>query len=446
MREKLKQLSKRQLTSGEFINILLYSVVIVMPFIVLKGEEYFILQFPNEVMDGMYNLPVHYVIGKVAFLYVVGISLLIMYFKGKKALKYKEQKIAVVYLMFYFIATLFSENIVVSILGNDFRYEGIIMIGIYILLFIMASKYIVINEKLIKIVLIAASIMGVYSIIQYYGFDPIQKWSMGKIYVEQSISFLRNRNVLGSYVSLFIPLSMGLYIFRGNKVYCYISSVIFASMLCSMTRAVWVSFLVFSIIGLVFVYKNKEMLKRVGVIIVIFTTIFSSISVLSNFGIGGNGENLFGRAISTIEDGVKFDEQSGSGRIKIWKGVIKCIKGNNLFGTGPDTMKLELESEGIFFKTHYDKSHNEFLEIWLTGGLFALISYLLLVGLILYKLIKKRKDDNIKIMILIVVSYVVQSFFSNSVILVAPLYWIMLGAFVKYVNEGFNNCKIESKA
>lgn len=319
------------------------------------------------------------------------------------------------------------------------------MIGIYILLFIMASKYIVINEKLIKIILVAASIMGIYSIIQYYGFDPIQKWSMGAVYTPQAFSFLRNRNVLGTYVSLFIPLSMGIYILKGGRVYCYISSIIFASMLCSMTRSVWVSFFIFSIIGLIFVYKDKEKLKRVAIMLVIFITIFIAMSIATNNGVGGDGTSLFKRGMSTVDDAINLDEHSGSDRIKIWKGVIEVIKENSLFGTGPDTMKLALESEGVFFNTHFDKSHNEFLEIWLTGGIFALFSYLALVGFILYKLARKRNDDNVKIMILIVVSYLVQSFFSNSVILVAPIYWIMLGSFAKYVNDDkVDNNKINS--
>lgn len=415
--------------------MLLYSVIIIMPFIVLKGDEYIMFQFSNDDMWGIYTLPVHYVVGKVAFLYIVGALLFIMYIKGEKKLQYNEQKVAVIYLVLYFIATIFSDNIVIAILGNNFRYEGIIMIGIYILLFIMASKYIVINEKLIKWVLISASIMGLYSIVQYYGYDPIQKWSMGEIYIQQSIAFLRNRNVLGTYISLFIPLSMGIYILKGGKIYCYISSILFASMLCSMTRSLWVAFVVFSAIGLVFVYKKKEKLKRVVIMLIVFIVIFGTMNVLVSSDIGGDGTSLVGRGISTIQDGVELDNDSGSGRIKIWKGVLKCIKGNKFIGTGPDTMKLELESEGIYFAEHFDKSHNEFLEIWLTGGLFTLISYLLLVSLIIYKLIEKRSDDNVKIMILIVISYLIQSFFSNSVILVAPIYWIMLGTFVKYVNE-----------
>lgn len=435
VREKLKQLSKRQLTSSEFINILLYSVIIVMPFIVVKGDEFFILQFPNEVMSGMYNTPVHYVIGKVAFLYIVGVALLVMYFKGNKKLEYLEQKVAIAYLMFYVVATIFSINILVSILGNDFRYEGILMIGVYILLFIMASKYIVINEKLIKLVLIAASIMCIYSVFQYYGFDPIQKWSMDNIYTKQAFSFLRNRNVLGTYISLFIPISMGLYIFRGKKIYCLTASLIFAGMLVSMTRATWVGFLIYSVIGFLFVYKNKVRLNRVAVVFIIFIAIFFVIDISAKYGVGGNGETLSGRVIYTVENGKDINDSSGSNRIMIWKGVLKSIKTSPILGSGPDTMKIKLESNGTFFETHYDKSHNEFLEIWLTGGIFTLISYLVLIGVILYKLIRKRYDDSAKIMILIIMSYLVQSFFSNSVILVAPIYWITLGACVKYVNS-----------
>jgi uncharacterized membrane protein YfhO len=63
------------------------------------------------------------------------------------------------------------------------------------------------------------------------------------------------------------------------------------------------------------------------------------------------------------------------------------------------------------------------------------ISYISLISVILYKLFKHREDDVSKIFMLTIMGYIVQSFFNNSVIAVAPLYWILLGAAVKHYRD-----------
>ena len=82
-----------------------------------------------------------------------------------------------------------------------------------------------------------------------------------------------------------------------------------------------------------------------------------------------------------------------------------------------------------------DKAHNEFLEYWACGGILTLISYVALIGVILTKLFKRREDDGCKIYFLMILGYVIQSFFNISVIGVAPLYWILLGAAVKHYRD-----------
>lgn len=435
--ERLKTLNKKEFNTEEVINMLLYSIVIIMPFIVVKGEYYSI---QNMGMENQYVLPLQYHFGKVIYIYIIAVVLLILLLKSGVKLN-KFCKLALLYLGCYGIATIFSIDKMVSIWGNDFRFEGILMIGCYILFFIISSNYLIINEKIIKLSIISVSLMSIYSLLQLYGFDPIQVWLYGEKLVSEAYGVMRHRNIFGSYLSLFIPISMGIFILKGKKFYFITSCIIFSAIIASMTRAVWVSFVVFSIVGLIFILKRKECLKRSIYIFSAFSMIFILINITNSNTL--NGMNIRDRAKSILYDAKNINEDSGAYRIGIWKDAITCFKTNPIFGSGPDTLKIKLDSMGLKQKeTHIDKAHNEFIELLETGGITTLISYLILI-LLLFKELIKRQDcnDNIKIMILVLVSYLVQSFFSNSVILVAPIYWIMLGGIVKYLNNDINKKK-----
>lgn len=141
---------------------------------------------------------------------------------------------------------------------------------------------------------------------------------------------------------------------------------------------------------------------------------------------------------------------SAGGRMKILKMSFEAFKSKPLLGTGPDTLgerfQLDFDSElGEYITVHNaypDKAHNEYLEYAASCGIFTLIAYILLIGCIFKGLIKNINDDRAKIMIISLIGYLVQGFFNISVIMVAPLYWIMLGVFVKFINDDFKNYSI----
>ena len=104
-------------------------------------------------------------------------------------------------------------------------------------------------------------------------------------------------------------------------------------------------------------------------------------------------------------------------------------------GWGPDTLMYRLnddynELQNEYLNSHggyIDKAHNEFLEYAVCNGVFNLLAYLVLIGLIIYKLIGEINNDISKVLLLTIIGYLVQSLFNISVIMVAPLYWILLG-------------------
>lgn len=404
------------------VNMIIYSIIIIMPFIVV----------PKTTQP--------YIVGKAIYLYLVGIVLcLLMLFdrvKNKFEFKFKlEEKILGIFFISLIIATIFSVDIETAIIGKTGRYEGLIMYTIYIVLFISASKYNYIALGNIKLLGLFSSVMSIYSILQFYGIDLFIKFILPESLSIDSYGTIGNRNYVGTYFLIFLIIMVATYIIYNKKIFLIYSAILFGGLLAALTRSCWLGLIVSSCLALILLRKRKECLKRCIVIVLIFLSIFLVMNITSN-------NKIIGRTNEIINDIKDFNGSSGSGRIQIWSMVLRTIAKKPVLGTGLDTLDARLviyepdEFWDLATKSGIvDKAHNEFLEYWACGGIVTVLSYISLISVILYKLFKRREDDVSKIFMLTIVGYIVQSFFNNSVIAVAPLYWILLGAAVKHYRD-----------
>ena len=420
--KKIKVFFTKEIDIGKLANIILYSVIIIMPFIVVNVSS------PR------------YVLGKLLFLYIIGVISIIILIRLRVTEFSIEHKIALVFLLTMLFPSILSPQKYVAFFGNIQRNEGFVMYCIYILLFILASKYFVINKKLLNLILISSCIMGIYGVLQFYGIDPVQIWMFGFIKVSDSIGMIGNRNFFSSYLCIFLFISMAIYIFKGGKRYLIYSMILFSSLICTLTRSGWLAFMVYSIIGLIFIIKDKNKLKKSSIVFILFLSVFLLLNLTTN-------SKIIGRASSTItidESGKTKVEDSG--RIEILNISWNAFKDSPFIGWGPNTLKEKLdlqysESQQEYISKHgayIDKAHNEFLEYAVSNGIFNLISYLLLIVVIICKLIRNISSNVSKILLLTLIGYLVQSFFNISVIMVAPIYWIFLGVCVKKIEGNLN--------
>lgn len=418
---------RKDLGNKEIINILLYSVIIVMPFIVTNQDK------PE------------YVIGKMIYLYIIGSIILVLLIKEKfirEILKKRnvEMKISLIFLMLILISSIFSVNLETALLGNFFRREGFFMFCVYIILFLSSIKYFEVSKVGLYLILIAANVMSLYGIIQFFGIDQIQDILGIHVNYGQSIGLIGNRNFFSTYLLIFLFISMGLYIFYKEKIYLIFSIPLFGALLCTLTRGGWIGFIVFVFIGLMFILKRKECLNRAIIIFCMFFFVFISIEIMSG-----------GRILQRTEKSNVISEEgevvgSAGARLNIIKMSFKAFVKRPLLGGGPDTLmevfKLDFKDDRDSHKEKYgeyvDKAHNEYLEYAASTGIFTLIIYIVLIVYILKGLINNIKDDRSKIMIISLSGYLVQAFFNISVNRVAPLYWIMLGVYVQFIKKDFN--------
>ena len=371
-------------------------------------------------------------------LFICGIILLALLILKRKELKFDTiDKLLLIFYAIGWISTFFSTNIKFSLMGELNRYEGIFTIGIYLLIYYCAKNYFYYYKKFVLATFIMASLVGIYCILECYGFLPIHDL-LGIPYNSLSPSAcLTNANFLGSFISIFLPIAMCIFIFKKDKLYFLFSIILFGAMICTLTRSAWLAFAVYSFIGLIYliVQKDKELWKRALLLFTAFVVCFLVI-LFTKGNFLAKRINTVVSETSTIVSSKQVDDSFGSGRIALWKMGVQSIINHPLIGCGPDCFRYILVKEqpeafyGFFERFHQsvDKVHNEYLHIAITMGIPALIIYLLAIFSILESNLKKMFKNRLAfIFTLCIISYLVQAFFNISVIMVAPIFWFVLG-------------------
>ncbi len=142
--------------------------------------------------------------------------------------------------------------------------------------------------------------------------------------------------------------------------------------------------------------------------------------------------------------GFKGKEKLGSSRGYIWSRTIPMLDECMVTGYGPDTFVYEFPqndhlakfysyTEGFYITV--DKPHNMYLQIFVNNGLIALIAFLVICvfylvdSLRLYALKKQYRIGQVYgiSVMLAVIGYLAAGLFNDSVVSVAPVFWILLG-------------------
>lgn len=136
-------------------------------------------------------------------------------------------------------------------------------------------------------------------------------------------------------------------------------------------------------------------------------------------------------------------ESAGSGRGYIWSRTLPLLPSRIFLGSGPDSFvpsfpQLDLAAKSAAFKNVYtivDKPHSWYLQMAIHSGVIAALSIIALIGIVLTKLfhiIHENADDSdsFKFALMVftsILAYAITSLFNDSVVGVAPLFWIVLG-------------------
>ena len=149
--------------------------------------------------------------------------------------------------------------------------------------------------------------------------------------------------------------------------------------------------------------------------------------------------------ITEVESwGFEGYERLGSSRGYIWSRTLPLLKENILYGQGPDTYALAFPQNDVFGKyialsdpwMVVDKPHNMYLQIGVNTGVISLLAFLALYLIYFFQSILlyiRGNIDNIYMisgvaLFLATAAYMAVGFFNDSVVAVAPIFWVLLGS------------------
>ncbi|WP_404329439.1 O-antigen ligase family protein [Mesobacillus maritimus] len=355
-----------------------------------------------------------------------------------------EIGLLILFLFLVEISVVISNYTYTSIHGLVDRKEGLISFFSYCSIFLFSYRFM--DEKRLDKVLsgmaIVSIFVSIYGILQHYSLDFLPRNSSLRNYTG-TYTFFDNPNFFGSYLVLALLITVPLFLTAKNKKYetLYFSAITlaFISLIFSNTRSGYLGvFFGVVFVSVFVVLKQRDLWRK-------WTRLFATLAlILILINITEKG-HYFNRISSVVTESYSVATNQGTGhegssRLFIWQNSLPLIKDYFWFGSGPDTFPFIFKSTSDerqrYFGTssiNVDKAHNEYLQLAITLGTPALLTYLLFLIFILLKAFKAAKVTYGRERILMygligtIGGYLVQAFFNISTVPVAPIFWAVLG-------------------
>ncbi|MBQ6823046.1 MAG: O-antigen ligase family protein, partial [Clostridia bacterium] len=348
------------------------------------------------------------------------------------------QAFALAYALSAIISALLSTHRAESLLGGS-RGEGALTLLIYVLCFYGVAKFARPTRWMIYLLGGVLTAFSVLCVLQLLGLNPFALYpgeynyfDAYKAYAGAYLGTIGNVDFVAAFLCLTIPV-LWIYILRGKEKKRFFLLIPLVLLLFVLVR-MWVlagvvGLFVGTLLTVPFVLLKKRSIKTAYWIGLGVLTV-ASVGVLYfvDFGDG------FLHELHLMMHGT-WKETFGSGRLYIWKNVLQRVPEHLLFGVGPDTMQYS----GIEPFSRYDASlgaiyaqvdaaHNEYLNVLYHQGVLGLGCYLTaLISLLLSWARSANRVIGIAMFGGAVLCYAIQAFFGISQLMVAPMFWVVMG-------------------
>lgn len=342
------------------------------------------------------------------------------------------------YLLLTWLSALLSPYWPETVLGAS-RYEGALTITIYGLCFLLISLYARPTPRLLTVFCACVTGFGCLCILQLAGGNPLELYPLGfgyadayKAYAGAYLGTIGNVGLVAAFLCIAIPiLWTGLLRLNGRRRFFLLIPLVISGYVLLRMSVLAGIFGVFAggafILPVVLPLPRRQ--RRLLLVSLLLAAVLFAVLV---YGRDFDLEPL--HELHQILHG-NWDETFGSGRIHIWKSVLQKVPFHLWLGTGPDTMlhadlapftRYDAALGGTIV-SQIDMAHNEYLNILFHQGILALIAYLLFLASVIRHWIRNSANDPVCAMLgSAVLCYSIQAFFSFSMCITAPFFWLAL--------------------
>ena len=349
--------------------------------------------------------------------------------------------LALFYLLVTWLSALLSRYWPYTVIGAS-RYEGALTISLYCISFILVSRYGRADRRLLMVFSVSALLFCIICVLQILGLNPLGLYPQDHSFYSTDvegffIGTIGNADLVSAFLCLCIPLLLIIIIRRRDDCRWLLLPLLLALLFILWRIQVLAGYIgvgmgcvIAVCIAGPFTPKQKKYLALILIGLLIL--------LLALFYFMEWPDHQFLYELHEVMHG-NFDDSFGSRRLFIWRNVWSHVPGRIITGHGPDTMVFDNfeycayydEELGRFF-SYIDVAHNEYLNVIYHQGIFGLAAFIGLQICCLVIWLKMQRDDIAAASLgAAALCYSIQAFFSFSMCLTAPFFWIVLALLVQ---------------
>lgn len=367
------------------------------------------------------------------------------------------QRFAVFYPLITWVSAFCSPYFPETVWGVS-RHEGAMTISLYCACFLLVSVFGKADLRLLWIFAASATLFGLLCAAQLLGMNPFGLYPEGYTYFDAYTAYsgaylgtLGNVDLAAAFLCLAVPV-LWVSLCRLQSAWKWALLLPLALLLFVLVKSSVLAGLVGVGVGaalslpLAFPWGKKAR-RRCWLALLALGLGAVALLFFVDFGSG-----LFHELHQLLHG--RPDDAFGSGRLYIWKNVLRRLSLHPLLGTGPDTMlywKIDPFTRydprlGGNIVSQIDIAHNEYLNVLGQQGLLAFLAYLGLLVCGLGKWFRDRgKNPKAAVLGSAALAYCIQAFFGFSVCITAPFFWAALALLEKETRNDQIEIKQEEK-
>lgn len=345
--------------------------------------------------------------------------------------------LVIAFWLFCAVSTVISPYFPDTLIGFH-RYEGLLTISCYVLVFLLVSFYGEPRPWLLNVFSVSMLLFCFLCFLQFLGLNPFTLYPEGLNYYDGNDAYRYEfLGTVGNVGLVAAILSVAALVFavavvrgKGKKRFFYLIPffAVLAVTVFSKVAAAYVA--VFG--GLLFLLPLAmigDRRKKILVLLLILALILAGFLFLFFVDMG---EGTFHEVHALLHG--DWDDKFGTGRIFIWRNVMALVPDRPLFGGGPDTLGQRMtvefqrydEEKDVMYRASIDTAHNEYLNILVNEGAFAFLAYMAALALSFVAFVKKNPENaSVAVCGAGVLGYSIQAFFGLRMCITSPFFWLI---------------------